>query len=87
MILCEGDSLSYHNNQPFSTHDVDTSEGICARKEHGAWWYNDCKSANLNGAYVDGFNLSYVIWDKWMGLQSLKFTEMKFRPANFKYGK
>jgi len=45
------DSLSYHNNMPFSTRDQDHDKNNrnCATTHHGAWWYNSCHHSNLNG--------------------------------------
>ncbi|XP_058119875.1 fibrinogen-like protein A [Anopheles ziemanni] len=48
-----GDSMQTHKNKKFSTfgRDNDNFIGSCATKYHGAWWYNDCLSSNLNGRY------------------------------------
>ena len=85
-----GDSLSYHDDQPFTTQDQDNDEydeGNCANAFYGAWWYDDCHSSNLNGIYRhsnpcpvgDG-----LIWFDWRGdAYSLKRTEMKIRPVDF----
>ncbi|KAK2171448.1 hypothetical protein NP493_1064g00041 [Ridgeia piscesae] len=85
-VQLEGDSLSYHKKKPFSTFDHDMSRGSCTGKWHGAWWYDWCLNSHLNGVYKNSSSWSYVIWDRWMGCRSLKFSEMKFRPANFKHG-
>ncbi|XP_004455780.3 ficolin-3 [Dasypus novemcinctus] len=49
-----GDSLSLHNQKPFSTYDADhdASTGNCAVIVQGAWWYEGCYRANLNGRYA-----------------------------------
>ncbi|XP_058632486.1 microfibril-associated glycoprotein 4-like [Onychostoma macrolepis] len=51
-----GDSLAYHNDQKFSTFDKDQDvfEKNCARLHLGAFWYNNCHHANLNGMYIWG---------------------------------
>ena len=48
-----GDALFHNNNRPFSTKDQDNdpSGTHCAQKDLGAWWYNSCAYANLNGHY------------------------------------
>ncbi len=85
-----GDSLAYHRGRNFTTQDQDNdihTYGNCAKKRHGAWWYNTCHDSNLNGIYrhanpcpkYDG-----VIWKHWKGNEySLKRTEMKIRPLDF----
>nr|XP_026692888.1 ficolin-1-like [Ciona intestinalis] len=82
-----GDSLSTaHNGLRFTTFDLDhdlRSNGNCAVRAHGAWWYRSCYAANLNGEYLncqtDSYNASS--WFHFRGHQySLKFIEMKFRP-------
>ena len=80
------DSLTRHNQRPFSTYDRDNDEyrsGHCARVHKGAWWYESCHSSNLNGLYHRGIHSSYgdgVNWYTWKGYYySLKFTEMKAR--------
>lgn len=46
-----GDSMKYHNGQPFSTRDQgnDAAGGHCAVRWKGGWWYKSCHNANLNG--------------------------------------
>ncbi|XP_052282620.1 fibrinogen alpha chain-like isoform X2 [Dreissena polymorpha] len=57
-----GDSFHYppsyqlqHHQVAFSTrdHDNDNSPVNCARELRGGWWFNDCYSSNLNGAFID----------------------------------
>ncbi|XP_043844270.1 ficolin-2-like [Dromiciops gliroides] len=56
-----GDSLTYHNNHPFSTKDRDNDrrEGNCARDYRAAWWYGNCYLSNLNGLYLRGHHKSF----------------------------
>ena len=63
-----GDSLSYHNNAPFSTYDRDNDEfsGNCAETYDGAWWYN-CHHSNLNGLYLNGHHTSFANGVNWKG--------------------
>ncbi|XP_077974233.1 uncharacterized protein LOC120348181 isoform X1 [Styela clava] len=78
------DGMSYHNAEPFSTHDRDSSSSNCAVLFHGAWWYNDCYKANLNGKYYKssaGPGGNGVSWQFWDGDDySLKFVQMKIKP-------
>ena len=71
----------------FSTkdHDNDIFVGVnCAETRHGAWWYINCYSSNLNGKYLPHVYPAHtpgIDWDTWHGeYYSLKKTEMKIRP-------
>ncbi|XP_053552089.1 ficolin-1-B-like isoform X1 [Bombina bombina] len=82
-----GDSLlRTHNNRKFSTKDMDNdhSKGNCAVTYNGAWWYNACHNANLNGKYLEGENEYKGMGINWSSLKvsnySFKVSEMKFRP-------
>ncbi len=86
-----GDSLSGHNGMQFSTKDQDNDNyaSSCAQLYNGAWWYADCHSSNLNGAYLRGHHPTIyaggINWHSWRGVYySLKRTEMKIRPVWFK---
>ena len=69
----------------FSTNDNDNDNwnGSCAQTHKGAWWYNSCFGANLNGLYLNGTHSSYadgVNWNDFRGFYySLKRTEMKVK--------
>ena len=77
-------SYGMAHGMQFTTFDADhdrASSYNCAVQYKGAWWYNQCYMANLNGKYLGGVHASYadgVEWYKWKGYQySLRFTEMK----------
>ncbi|CAN2391227.1 Fibrinogen C [Pristimantis euphronides] len=78
-----GDSLRTQEEMNFSTYDNDrdTLSGNCAVIFHGASWYKDCHSANLNGLYLKGVTTEYakgMTWAGWRGhYYSLKASEMK----------
>ena len=79
------DSLTYHNNMAFTTKDRDNDRysNNCGVLWTGAWWYNSCQHSNLNGQYLgDKSDYRGVRWYHFRGDLSLKFTEMKLRPAS-----
>ncbi|XP_037071415.1 ficolin-2-like [Pollicipes pollicipes] len=86
-----GHSMPRQNGQQFSTRDRDNDahSNSCARTYKGAWWYEQCHDSNLNGLYLrgshpDGQYGGMVTWKFWKGQRySLKFTEMKTRPAGY----
>ncbi|XP_071792635.1 microfibril-associated glycoprotein 4-like [Asterias amurensis] len=85
--IAAGDSMIEHNGMPWSTYDNDNDngEGNCAEIYHGAWWYNDCQTSNLNGPYQSyrylGSNENGITWESWTGTdESLGDVDMKIRP-------
>jgi len=91
--MISGDSLLGHSGYAFSTkdRDHDTFGLSCAYTFHGAWWYSNCHSSNLNGLYHQNDSVveyaKGIIWYSWMKFNiSLKATTMKTRPAAFKPG-
>lgn len=82
-----GDSLTYHNNHPFSTKDQDndSSPENCAERYQGAWWYDNCHLSNLNGLYLGGAHESYangINWKSGKGYNySYKVSVMMVRPV------
>ena len=96
-----GNSLSVHDNQKFTTLDRDNDKRFnathninCAVEFHGAWWYNDCYQANLNGRYYNGDYGNYngrnptarqdgITWQTATGFwHSLKSVTMAIRPIS-----
>jgi len=83
-----GDSLSWHNEMPFTTKDRDNDPFIrnCAHYQNAGWWFNMCAHSNLNGVYYSGgkYKRDYndgVYWSEWKGsTYSLKYVEIKIRP-------
>ncbi|XP_052085236.1 microfibril-associated glycoprotein 4-like [Mytilus californianus] len=81
-----GDSLTSHNGTMFSTIDKDNdkrSRFNCARNYKGAWWFNACHTAHLNGEYLGGkhtYVRKGIIWTAWKGSKySLKSTKMMIK--------
>ena len=75
--------LLLFRNMMFTTldRDNDVHDSNCAVVFTGAWWYNYCHCANLNGLYQGGGHAQGVVWSSWRGFDySLKITEMKVRP-------
>ena len=88
-----GDSLSYHSEREFTTHDNDNDSKYsknCATfegKKSGGWWFGACALANLN-AFNHGTNASVnwehgIHWNEFGGPSiSLKSAQMAIRPMN-----
>ncbi|XP_022085251.1 ficolin-3-like [Acanthaster planci] len=83
-----GDAMtSMHNGKLFSTKDKDNDmhpAGSCAEEDHGAWWYNWCYQANLNGKFYGRrvIELNSIRWTPWKKPQSVKKASMKIRKAS-----
>ncbi|XP_050082492.1 angiopoietin-2-like [Anopheles aquasalis] len=84
------DSLSYHNDQEFSTYDRsnDKSSGRyhCALTYGSGWWFNSCAESNLNGKYYlenpRAHKLTGILWESWLGDYSLKSSIIMIRPKD-----
>ncbi|MGH0167351.1 UNVERIFIED_CONTAM: hypothetical protein FKN15_052391 [Acipenser sinensis] len=80
-----GDSLTHHNNMPFSTKDHDLTGRQCPDAYKAAWWYNNksCHQSNLNGLYKNGSHESFadaINWHSGKGYNySYKNADMKIR--------
>ncbi|XP_055369202.1 tenascin isoform X2 [Betta splendens] len=82
-----GDSMTYHQGRPFSTYDNDNDIAVtnCALSYKGAFWYKNCHRVNLMGKFGDDSHSKGINWFHWKGHEhSIKFAEMKIRPANFR---
>jgi hypothetical protein len=82
-----GDSMSYHNNNQFTTKDSDNDPigGNCAVSCSGAWWYYTCYHSNLNGLYPHTNGLvtgNGITWRLCWHNYSLKKSVMKIRRNN-----
>ena len=77
----------------FSAKDKDQEEDSrnCAQVFTGAFWYDQCLAANINGQYLNGENNQMhkgITWYHFRGsYYSLKTSQMKFRPDYIKFQK
>ncbi|XP_048771622.2 fibrinogen-like protein A [Ostrea edulis] len=75
-----GDSMTYHNNAPFSAKDVDhdTNAGNCAVDYKTAWWNLSCLRTKLTATYgSSGTNV--MGWHGWESYKPLKVVKMLLR--------
>ncbi|XP_034473997.1 ficolin-1-like [Drosophila innubila] len=81
-----GDSLSYHRDMYFSTHDQDNDyfPGNCAVSSTGAWWYNYCQRGQITGRYKVNTWGNGINWRSFKGMEySLKSAVMMIRPRKY----
>ncbi|XP_012939566.1 fibrinogen C domain-containing protein 1-A [Aplysia californica] len=83
------DEMVVHNGQAFSTKDRDNDlahgpdswgRGDCAKGYHGAWWFNACHNAHLNGRWGSARAWTGLNWRSLTGDDSVSFSEIKIRP-------
>ena len=68
-----GDSFTHQIGRKFSTADNDNDHSTslnCAIRFNGAWWFNKCFGAYLNGPFN---SIHGIYWN----MKSYKFSEMK----------
>ena len=76
------------NGMSFSTHDRDNDRrsGSCAVTFQGAWWYNNCMHANLNGLYLAGQSntdgITWLYFNATSSWNTLRYSEMKLRRSD-----
>jgi len=81
-----GDSMGNTNGFPFSTKDRDNDNYLhqCAVASHGAWWYHQCQSSNLNGQWGSKNYSQGVNWQTVTTLyDSADTTQMAIRPVTW----
>lgn len=90
LLLDDGLSGRIHAcGKKFSTKDQDNdtaTDGSCAQRYHGAWWYSACHATNLNGQYAASAlnDPKYNVWYLWTSKhEALKTTLMMIRPSIF----
>ncbi|XP_049547807.1 angiopoietin-1-like [Anopheles darlingi] len=84
------DSLSYHNDQEFSTYDRSNDKSFgryhCALTYGSGWWFNSCAESNLNGKYYlenpRAHKSTGILWESWLGDYSLKSSLIMIRPKD-----
>nr|XP_029720824.1 angiopoietin-4-like [Aedes albopictus] len=77
-----GDSMMYNRGQKFSTKDKDNdgAENLnCAVTREGAWWYNFCGQADLNGQYGVRGDWRSIFWYGYNQYDGMKYTRMMIR--------
>jgi len=81
-----GHAFSWNNGMQFSTRDRDNARSTvvhCAQAYRGAWWYNSCTYANMNGEWgrddYKGVFWNPLTFDWITGRHSVSRSEMKVR--------
>ncbi|XP_076809847.1 angiopoietin-related protein 6-like [Clavelina lepadiformis] len=79
-----GDSLTYHNNRPFSSRDRDNDSYsrncVDYRGGGGGWWFGACRHSSLNALWGQSrVQNEMIYWTYWSNSMHIRSTKMKFR--------
>ncbi|XP_029720824.2 angiopoietin-2-like [Aedes albopictus] len=77
-----GDSMIYNRGKKFTTKDNDNDGAVnlnCAVSRAGAWWFNWCGNADLNGMYGIRGDWRSVYWYGYNQYDGMKYTRMMIR--------
>ncbi|XP_058127879.1 fibrinogen-like protein A [Anopheles ziemanni] len=81
-----GDSMAWNQGMKFTTKDSDNdndSSVQCAEARNGAWWYNGCGNANLNGPYGNLSSQKAMYWWHFKNDQrGMAYSRMMLREIN-----
>ncbi|XP_033639019.1 ryncolin-2-like [Asterias rubens] len=74
-----GDSMAHHNGHSFTTKDQDNDAKSfnCAEQWEGAWWYNYCFRANLNGKYYPQGHVPFGHGIQWVIRKGYEYSHKK----------
>ncbi|XP_021706497.1 angiopoietin-related protein 1-like [Aedes aegypti] len=77
-----GDSMIYNRGKKFTTKDSDNDGAVnlnCAVSRAGAWWFDWCGNADLNGIFGVRGEWRSIYWYGYNQYDGMKYTRMLIR--------